>query len=393
MRGIWIALLWLTAAHAEDYRLHAYHATTLSMECTVCHVPIQKDSVTLRRPGHAQCVTCHAMAFRTANNPRICQQCHSSSGSPELLPYPRDKGQLLSEFSHARHVDSRARVDSHTGFRADCVHCHKVEVTLPRHAECASCHGRAEIRPHLTSASTARDCRGCHAPEQIEAPSRRPLIRTAWPNIEFSHAAHFRAQKLDCASCHGAVLASSSLATLKLPDMLDCVGCHETSHRLQDQFRMSNCVVCHLDHRSGALPASHNNNVKPPSHNESYRVHHQEEAAAPGAKCFACHSNISPEAIAGNRCASCHQVMKPVSHTARWKDDVHGRYAALDRTNCATCHTADYCSRCHNELPRTHVPLALFKNGAHARLAMLDQRACMTCHTFDNTCASCHRRN
>jgi hypothetical protein len=85
--------------------------------------------------------------------------------------------------------------------------------------------------------------------------------------------------------------------------------------------------------------------------------------------------------------------MKPVSHTARWKDDVHGRYAALDRTACATCHVADYCSRCHNELPRTHVPLALFKNGAHARLAMLDQRACMTCHTFENTCASCHRRN
>jgi hypothetical protein len=85
--------------------------------------------------------------------------------------------------------------------------------------------------------------------------------------------------------------------------------------------------------------------------------------------------------------------MKPASHTVRWKDDVHGRYAALDRTNCATCHVADYCSRCHNELPRTHVPLALFKNGAHARLAMLDQRACMTCHTFDNTCASCHKRN
>src|ERR1700704_4611988 len=99
-----ITLLCLTAAHAEDFRLHAYHATTLSMECNVCHVPLQKDSVTLRRPGHAQCVMCHAMVFRTANNPRICQQCHVSSGSAELLPYPRDKGQLLSEFSHARHV-------------------------------------------------------------------------------------------------------------------------------------------------------------------------------------------------------------------------------------------------------------------------------------------------
>jgi hypothetical protein len=388
-----IALLCLTAAHGEEFRLHAYHATTLSMECNVCHVPIQKDSVMLRRPGHAQCVTCHAMAFRTANNPRICQQCHVSPTSAELLAFPRLKGQLLSEFSHAHHVDSKARVDSHTGFRADCIHCHKVEAALPRHAECASCHGRAEVRPHLTAASTARDCRGCHAPEEIESPSYRQIVRTAWPNIGFSHAAHFRAEKLDCGGCHRTVLASASLTTLKLPDMLDCVGCHETNHRLGAQFRMSNCGLCHLDHPSGILPASHNNNVKPPSHNESFRVQHQEQAAASGAKCFACHSNISPDAQAGNRCASCHQVMKPVSHTARWKDDIHGRYAALDRTACATCHTADYCSRCHNELPRTHVPLALFKNGAHARLAMLDKRACLTCHTFDNTCASCHRRN
>jgi len=160
MKLIWAALLWLTAAHAQEFRLHSYHATTLSMECSACHLPIQKDSVTLGRPGHAQCVTCHAMAFRTASNPRICQQCHVSASSAELFPYPRHKGQLLSEFSHARHVDSRARVDSRTGFRADCLHCHKVEATLPRHAECASCHGREEIRPHLTTASTARDCRG-----------------------------------------------------------------------------------------------------------------------------------------------------------------------------------------------------------------------------------------
>jgi hypothetical protein len=156
---------------------------------------------------------------------------------------------------------------------------------------------------------------------------------------------------------------------------------------------MSNCGLCHRDQRTGPLPASHNNNVKPASHNETFRLQHRDQAAEPTAKCFACHLNVTAGMPAGNRCASCHQVMRPTSHTARWQDDVHGRYAALDRTACATCHTADYCSRCHNELPRTHVPLALFKNGAHARLAMLDQRACMTCHTFENTCAACHRRN
>jgi hypothetical protein len=388
MRLLLLSLLLLAAAHAEDFALHAYHAKKLSIECGACHVPVAAGSVTLRRPGHAQCLKCHAMAFRAANNPRICAQCHVSADSAALLRFPRFAGQLLSQFSHAGHVDSRARIDSRTGFRADCLHCHKTEVTLPRHPECASCHTRSDIHPNLTTG-----CRGCHAPEEIETASFKGGPQLAWRNIEFSHAAHFRSQKMECAGCHESVFASASLATLKLPGMLECVRCHETSRRLGAEFRMSNCGLCHLERPSGPLPASHNNNVRPPSHNESFRLQHHDQAATPTAKCFACHLNVTPNAVAGNRCASCHQVMKPASHTARWQDDIHGRYAALDRTACATCHTADYCSRCHNELPRTHVPLALFKNGAHARLAMLDQRACMTCHTFENTCASCHRRN
>jgi hypothetical protein len=86
----------------------------------------------------------------------------------------------------------------------------------------------------------------------------------------------------------------------------------------------------------------------------------------------------------------CHAVMKPASHTARWKDDLHGKYAALDRTTCATCHQADYCIRCHNEVPRSHEPLPVFAGGGHATLALLDTRSCLTCHTFQNTCAQCH---
>ena len=84
--------------------------------------------------------------------------------------------------------------------------------------------------------------------------------------------------------------------------------------------------------------------------------------------------------------------MRPVSHTARWKDDVHGKYAAFDRTTCATCHTADSCVRCHNQLPRSHAPLAIFKNGGHTALAIANERSCLTCHTFQNTCAACHKR-
>jgi hypothetical protein len=82
--------------------------------------------------------------------------------------------------------------------------------------------------------------------------------------------------------------------------------------------------------------------------------------------------------------------MLPISHTARWRDDTHGKYAAIDRESCSTCHVTDFCSRCHNELPRSHIPLPPFKNGGHAKLAMMDKRSCLTCHTYQDTCAECH---
>jgi len=82
-----------------------------------------------------------------------------------------------------------------------------------------------------------------------------------------------------CITCHQAVTKSASRATLSLPAMLDCVGCHEAGRRLGAQFQMSNCALCHVDHLQGSLPASHNGNVRP-SHNQGFRVLHQDQAAA-----------------------------------------------------------------------------------------------------------------
>jgi hypothetical protein len=260
------------------------------------------------------------------------------------------------------------------------------------------------MKPSLTPELTAEGCRGCHSPEEIENPGfteeRRMIgkhvISGKYVDIRFSHIAHFKAKdefQIQCTTCHYAIPRSTGLSNLTLPRMLDCVECHDTSKTMPAEFRMSNCRTCHADMPGTSFaPASHTRNVKPDFHTEKFRIHHEQEASAPDAKCFVCHQNVSPSLAAKNQCASCHQVMMPRSHTARWKDDIHGKWAAMDRTTCATCHVADYCSRCHNELPRSHVPLAIFKGGAHARLAMLDQRSCMTCHTFENTCSECHTR-
>jgi hypothetical protein len=404
----------LTGPNGEIY-VHAFHADKLgSLECSLCHTAVKDGSVELQRPGHDQCTACHADDFD--NNyakarPPFCAACHSSAtrSKADLLPFPRYGGTraILFRFSHANHVDKLGRKNPGTGFRADCTFCHKFDpqgvfAKFPGHTECATCHSKPGVTPQLTPALDAQGCTGCHTPQEIENPgftkSRRLITQTTvsgkYVDIKFTHIAHFAEKQkfnLDCTTCHYGVPRSTSLSDLTLPKMVDCVACHDTAKSLPSEFRMSNCQTCHADTVTGMFtPVSHTRNVEPASHTESFRIHHQEAASDPDATCFVCHQNSRPAAQGSNTCMGCHAVMKPVSHTARWKDDLHGKYAALDRTTCATCHQADYCIRCHNEVPRSHEPLPVFAGGGHATLALLDTRACLTCHTFQNTCAECH---
>jgi hypothetical protein len=363
---------------AAGFPMHALHAEKLGfLDCNLCHVPVAEGSVMLQRPGHDQCALCHDLT--KVPEQKVCAQCHSSvpvTGKADLIAYP-GRGKVLVEFAHAKHMDAKVRTDPRTGLRADCTFCHTALAKLPTHEACAACHAKPGYTPSMVT------CRGCHAPEEMGI----QLASSQYDNIKFSHPAH---SQTNCTTCHYEVPRSASLATLSLPKMLDCVECHDTSRKITVEFRMSNCKTCHDDAKGGAVPKSHTLHVKPDFHTESFRVQHAKEASAPDAKCFVCHMNVMPSMEAKAQCVECHQVMRPVSHTAPWKEDTHGKYAALDRTTCAMCHNVEYCSSCHNELPRSHVPLPLFKAGAHATLAMLDQRSCLTCHTFRNTCASCH---
>jgi hypothetical protein len=403
-------------ASGADFLIHAYHKDKLggSLECSLCHVAVKDGSVELKRPGHDQCMTCHSDDFESKSLKKtVCAQCHTAfppAGTADLIPFPRYKGTrtILFEFSHAKHVDPKARIDAKTGFRADCTFCHRFNAegtfaTFPGHQQCATCHSKPGMKPQLTAELTAESCRGCHTPEEIENPgfsearrfaNERQTASGKYINISFSHIAHFKEKEkfdLHCTTCHYAIPSSTSVQNLSLPKMLDCVQCHDSARAIKAEFRMSNCKTCHADTvASLPVPSSHTVNVKPDFHTEAFRPHHAAEAAAPNAKCFVCHQNVSPSVEAKVQCVECHEVMRPANHTSRWKDDLHGKYVALDRSTCATCHTAAYCSDCHNELPRSHQPLPLFKAGAHAFPARLDLRSCFTCHTFQNTCRECH---
>jgi hypothetical protein len=398
----------------KEFFIHAFHKDKLggTLECNMCHVAVKEGSVSLKRPGHDQCITCHSDDFNKDIKQVICAQCHTAfppTGAADLAPFPRYKGSraILFQFSHAQHVDQKARLDAKTGFRADCTFCHKFDAkgqfaTFPGHEQCATCHSKAGMTPQLNASLTAEGCRGCHTPEEIENPhftetrqlTGRHVVDGKYVDIAFNHVAHFKVKDqfdLKCTTCHYAVPTSTSVQDLTLPKMLDCVQCHDSAKAIKAEFRMSNCKTCHTDTvATGAAPSSHTRGVKPDFHTEAFRHDHARESVAANAKCFVCHQNVTPAVEAKVQCVDCHNVMLPANHTARWKNDLHGKFAAMDRTTCATCHTAAYCSDCHNELPRSHNPLPLFKAGAHAFPAKLDLRSCLTCHTYQNTCSECH---
>lgn len=403
------------AGPPKPFYIHAHHMEKLGkdgFECSLCHAQ-KEGSLVMKRPGHEQCSVCHQEKYDNVDQP-FCANCHKEyppTSAEDLVKYPlfkKDRA-ILFEFSHAKHVDPKARLNAKSGFRSDCTFCHGFDekgvlATFPTHDQCGACHKEGGPKPLLTADSTTADCRNCHNPEEIENPGFTTERRFIAPhvvsgvnvNLKFSHQPHFKVKdkyKLDCTTCHYAVPASRSLADLTLPKMLDCVDCHDTSRNISAEFKMTNCSACHIDTRSGIAPASHTRNVRPAFHDGNFRRNHEAQASEAGAKCFVCHQGVTPSLAAKDQCTSCHNIMMPSSHTARWKEDLHGKFAAIDRQSCSTCHVSDSCSRCHNIQPRSHAPLALFLAGTHARLAMLDERACFTCHTFQNTCSRCHTQN
>src|SRR5689334_610108 len=113
------------------FYIHMSHVTTLGFDCDTCHVPTKAGSMVLKRPGHDQCMGCHSDKFDSIDQ-KLCSVCHAEyppTSAQGLYQYPRYKKEraVLFEFSHAKHVDPKARLNDKTGFRADCTFCHKFE--------------------------------------------------------------------------------------------------------------------------------------------------------------------------------------------------------------------------------------------------------------------------
>jgi Cytochrome c7 and related cytochrome c len=407
--------------------------------CTDCHKPTAEGEVTLARPGHEACNTCHKQWFDApATKREFCTVCHTNVTAdqlPDLRSFPRynKPSAILFDFSHKLHLGVRGKVTQVVGARLDCKLCHQFDAkgekaTFPAHRECGICHSIPDIKPKLAGDSKNGDCLGCHTSVEQENPNYRKLRRfIVDPNtasiarsvsapstsgdtlngrdLKFSHSKHLtddRNAGITCETCHNSIDQKTSLSQLNIPSMWDCTMCHE-SRRTTPAFRISNCSVCHTQIAAGRKPRNHTLTERPTDHTAAFRVRHAEAARSPDAKCAFCHEFVSSfrpvlqsltrtgqRPLPNGNCDECHSVMRPKSHTIRWRNDLHGRMAAMDRVSCAVCHQADTCERCHNERPRSHNPINAFVNGGHRFLAQINQRSCFTCHEYTQTCERCH---
>ena len=97
---------------------------------------------------------------------------------------------------------------------------------------------------------------GCHASVKPDSAEIRKLAafarekkRVPWvrvyrlpKTVYFSHEAHYREAKVECAVCHGPIWERDAVGLEKSIHMAACMSCH-------DQYKASNkCDLCHDSH-------------------------------------------------------------------------------------------------------------------------------------------------
>ncbi len=130
---------------------------------------------------------------------------------------------------------------------------HKLHIA--QDMECTNCHEGAESQPHATI-PTVDKCMECHSealsksPEEVKvrvygaAGTDIPWIRVnRLPgHVYFSHRAHVKWARLECATRHGDMKTRETPVTASQIDSLKmqrCIGCH------RDRGARTDCLTCH----------------------------------------------------------------------------------------------------------------------------------------------------
>lgn len=261
---------------------------------------------------------------------------------------------------------------------------HKLHV-VENETECATCHKQA-----MESESGKDDmlpskavCNECHEAEEVGNPEMLPKIQDY--SSKFSHKQH-AAAGLECESCHADAAQAEKAGAYVLPNMMDCMGCH------QSKAVSNECATCHLPSEN-LLPASHTPAFK---HNHSDLARANASDISANMSCTTCHTQ--------NFCQTCHEGdnLDRLTHPLNY-EFTHALEVPARQKECSVCHMErSFCNDCHRErgiMPHNHtagwVNNIPNNGGRHSIEALNDLESCISCHEQNaaQTCQTCHPAN
>jgi hypothetical protein len=330
----------------------------------------------------------------------------------DASPVPSDEifpqQSLTLRFNHKKHVQE---------LKLFCKVCHATayksgqssDDLLPSPSTCDACHDvdHTDLVHVKAGSEDNGQCGFCHLGAEAGADGRVAPVVIPRPNLRFPHDKHL-ARNIDCAQCHGQI-GELELATRdQLPRMAGCFRCHAQSGAAQGEAKGA-CTTCHLTERRGTLLTTFaSGELVPPrwlhnaAHTPDWIERHKTVAADNSAFCASCHS--------ADQCTDCHdgRVRPRNVHPNDWIS-MHAQAARQDNPRCVSCHQEQtFCADCHRRVGvardapsgnrlagrRFHPPPSEWTTGPrspqhHAWEAQRNLNACVSCHT-ERDCATCH---
>lgn len=239
--------------------------------------------------------------------------------------------------------------------------------------------------------------------------------------LKFSHQKHVKDAEVACSDCHTTIESSTKAEDRNFPEKEVCANCHD----VEDE---ENCTLCHADMDN---LASFSNPVRKVFFNHKKHLtdgkigcekcHAGIENAEMGDgkfipsqdNCNSCHNGLG----ATMECLTCHPLdtqFRPDSHIPTWSRE-HMVQIRSGSTDCAHCHTNNYCQECHEStdlittkiLPGDfYAPYSPQAGGKqtmvlksvhdlnyrfiHQLDAAGKEKNCSTCHETSAYCGECH---
>jgi len=327
--------------------------------CQRCHATA--DSLPFMAVGRAvpaRCVDCHGGGATSHLTQTTCEPCHSTLHDATAL----DTAAIRAFPKPPSHDSAWVLHHQTAATGSTCAVCHAQQF-------CASCHVNARFVQAIESLPpdprVAEMLQAAHRPVTYPRPASH--LAANWAQ---AHGAAAKAGITMCANCH----AQES-----------CFGCHRIEERVPE--------IAALPRRArGGAPGVDLAGLRPADHLPNMLLTHQVLAAGGTERCATCHRP--------SYCASCHDAARAPSFHGPDFVQRHAQQAYAAEAECASCHqTQTFCRSCHIALGRanTSAPVGqgkyhdnqpgwLFGHGAVARRSI---ETCASCHSQD-FCVRCH---